>query len=97
MGAVRAKNGHPEPFKLTYVEIGNEEWFDKSGSYDQRYAQFSTAIKAKDDYLASSGLVRKLLKRDGLCSKACPEESWQQVRFHGSSVEAVVELRDIAP
>jgi alpha-N-arabinofuranosidase len=46
-GAERAKDGHPEPFKLTYVEIGNEEWFDKSGSYDERYAQFSNAIKAK--------------------------------------------------
>ena len=46
-GAVRAKNGHPEPFKLTYVEIGNEDWFDKSGSYDGRYAQFYKAIKAK--------------------------------------------------
>ena len=46
-GAVRARDGHPEPFKLTYVEIGNEEWFDKSGSYDERYAQFSKAIKAK--------------------------------------------------
>jgi alpha-N-arabinofuranosidase len=46
-GAVRAQNGHPEPFKLTYVEIGNEEWFDKSGSYDARYTQFSKAIKAK--------------------------------------------------
>jgi alpha-L-arabinofuranosidase len=46
-GAERAKDGHPEPFKLTYVEIGNEEWFDRSGSYDERYAQFSNAIKAK--------------------------------------------------
>ncbi len=46
-GAVRARDGHPEPFKLTYVEIGNEEWFDKSGSYDERYTQFSKAIKAK--------------------------------------------------
>ncbi len=46
-GAVRAKNGHPEPFKLTYVEIGNEDQFDKSGSYDERYAQFHKAIKAK--------------------------------------------------
>jgi len=46
-GAERAKNGHPEPFKLTYVEIGNEEWFDRSGSYDERYAQFDKAIKAK--------------------------------------------------
>ena len=46
-GAERAKNGHPAPFKLNYVEIGNEDWFDKSGSYDARFAQFHDAIKAK--------------------------------------------------
>jgi alpha-L-arabinofuranosidase len=46
-GAERAKDGHPAPFALTYVEIGNEDWFDKSGSYDGRYAQFYKAIKAK--------------------------------------------------
>ena len=46
-GAVRAQNGHPEPFKLHYVEIGNEDFFDKSGSYEGRYAQYYKAIKAK--------------------------------------------------
>ncbi len=46
-GAQRAKDGHPAPFRLHYVEIGNEDWFDKSGSYDRRYAQFYDAIKAK--------------------------------------------------
>jgi alpha-N-arabinofuranosidase len=46
-GAQRAKDGHPAPFKLEYVEIGNEDWFDKSGSYDARFAQFHDAIKAK--------------------------------------------------
>jgi alpha-N-arabinofuranosidase len=46
-GAIRIQNGHPVPFKLTYVEIGNEDWFDKSGSYEGRYAQFYKAIKAK--------------------------------------------------
>ncbi len=46
-GAVRAKLGHPAPFPLHYVEIGNEDWFDKSGSYDARFAQFHRAIKAK--------------------------------------------------
>ncbi|KAI1772567.1 glycoside hydrolase family 51 protein [Hypoxylon cercidicola] len=25
-GSVRAANGHPEPWKLQYVEIGNEDW-----------------------------------------------------------------------
>ncbi len=46
-GAERAKDGHPAPFNLHYVEIGNEDWFDKSGSYDGRFAQFVDAIKAK--------------------------------------------------
>jgi alpha-N-arabinofuranosidase len=46
-GAVRVKNGHPNAFKLTYVEIGNEDFFDKSNSYEGRYAQFYKAIKAK--------------------------------------------------
>jgi alpha-N-arabinofuranosidase len=46
-GAVRAKLGHPAPFPVKYVEIGNEDWFDKSGSYDARYMQFYKAIKAK--------------------------------------------------
>lgn len=46
-GAERAADGHPQPFHLKYVEIGNEDWFDKSGSYDARYAQFYKAIKAK--------------------------------------------------
>lgn len=45
-GAVRAKDGHPAPFKLRYVEIGNEDFFDRSGSYDARFQQFYRAIKA---------------------------------------------------
>ncbi len=44
-GAERAKDGHPAPFKLSYVEVGNEDWFDRSGSYSARYAQFYHAIK----------------------------------------------------
>lgn len=46
-GARRARDGHPAPLKLRYVEIGNEDWFDRSGSYDGRFTQFFTAIKAK--------------------------------------------------
>lgn len=37
-GAQRAADGHPAPFPLTYVEVGNEDFFDGSGSYDQRWA-----------------------------------------------------------
>ena len=46
-GAERVKDGHPAPFALTYVEIGNEDFFDRSKSYDGRYAQFYDAIKKK--------------------------------------------------
>ena len=46
-GAQRAKDGHPQPFPLPYVEIGNEDGFDRSGSYDERFSQFFDAIKAK--------------------------------------------------
>lgn len=46
-GAQRVKDGHPNPLLLHYVEIGNEDWFDRSGSYEGRFAQFYDAIKAK--------------------------------------------------
>jgi alpha-N-arabinofuranosidase len=46
-GAQRAKDGHPAPFPLHYIEIGNEDFFDKSGSYDARFAQFAVALRKK--------------------------------------------------
>jgi alpha-N-arabinofuranosidase len=46
-GAERAKDGHTAPFRLHYVEIGNEDWFDRSGSYDGRYAQYYKELKAR--------------------------------------------------
>jgi alpha-N-arabinofuranosidase len=46
-GAERVKDGHPAPFPLRYVEVGNEDQFDRSGSYDGRFAQFYRAIKQK--------------------------------------------------
>ena len=46
-GAKRAADGHPAPFKMNYVEIGNEDWFDRSNSYDGRFKQFRAAIEKK--------------------------------------------------
>ncbi len=46
-GAKRAADGHPAPFKLTYIEIGNEDWFDRTNSYDGRFNQFRDAIEKK--------------------------------------------------
>jgi alpha-N-arabinofuranosidase len=46
-GALRASHGHPAPFKLRFVEVGNEDSFDRAKTYDGRFAQFYNAIKAK--------------------------------------------------
>jgi alpha-N-arabinofuranosidase len=48
-GARRAQDGHPAPFPLSYVEIGNEDNFDRAGggTYEGRFAQFFDAIKAR--------------------------------------------------
>ena len=39
--------GIPRRSQLRYVEIGNEDKFDRAKTYDGRYAQFYKAIKAK--------------------------------------------------
>jgi alpha-L-arabinofuranosidase len=46
-GAERAKGGHPAPFHLKFIEVGNEEYHDQSGTYDARFAQFYKAIKQR--------------------------------------------------
>ncbi len=42
-GAQRATNGHPAPFNLQYIEIGNE---NSGAAYNANYAPFYNAIKA---------------------------------------------------
>jgi len=43
-GSKRAANGHPDPFRLKYIEIGNEA---RGKLYDENYPQFYETIKAK--------------------------------------------------
>lgn len=50
-GALRAKNGHPQPYNIEYVEIGNENNQPnvefQSDHYYARYKKFRDAILAK--------------------------------------------------
>ena len=50
-GAMRARNGHSEPFGIEYLEIGNEnnqpDPRQQSDHYYERYEQFYKAIRAK--------------------------------------------------
>ncbi|KAI8065415.1 glycoside hydrolase superfamily [Gongronella butleri] len=43
-GALRVRDGHPEPFKINYIEVGNEDFFSKT--YDYRYKAWYDAIHA---------------------------------------------------
>jgi alpha-N-arabinofuranosidase len=43
-GKIRAQMGHPEPFHLTMMGVGNEQWGTR---YVDRYKVFAAALKAK--------------------------------------------------
>ncbi len=65
-GAMRAANGHPEPFNLRLLEIGNENYqagsdpynpSSTSYQYPERYIMFYEAIKAKYPEMVCIGNV----------------------------------------
>jgi alpha-N-arabinofuranosidase len=52
-GKLRAEMGHPEPFNMKYIGIGNEQW---GPEYIKRYKIFDKAIKEKyPDIIIISG------------------------------------------
>jgi alpha-L-arabinofuranosidase len=46
-GALRAKNGHPKPYNLKYLEIGNENGWETEKEYNPRYSMIHDAIIAR--------------------------------------------------
>jgi alpha-L-arabinofuranosidase len=48
-GAKRAALGHPEPFNLKMMGVGNEQW---GPQYIERYEKFSQALKQQDPGIA---------------------------------------------
>jgi alpha-L-arabinofuranosidase len=43
-GALRASMGHPKPFNMKYIGVGNEQW---DPQYIERYIEFEKVLKAK--------------------------------------------------
>ena len=60
-GALRAQNGHPAPFNIEYLEIGNENNQrnpkEQSDRYYERYDKFRQAIRAKYPHIKLIGNV----------------------------------------
>ena len=72
-GAKRAALGHPEPFHLKMLGIGNEQWGQQ---YMDRYAVFAQAIKAKYPHLE-------------LVSAAGPQPADDRFQFAWSKLRAL--------
>lgn len=76
-GAIRAELGHPEPFDLQYIGIGNEEVGEP---FFERYTYFHQAIKAK--YPAM-----KIINSSGpFAAGGEYERGWKSARENGSDL-----------
>lgn len=67
-GQIRASMGHPEPFKLTYLEIGNENW---GPDYEERYRKFYAEIKKR--YPQIKTIANAHVEQNG-CPAECVDE-----------------------
>ena len=72
-GAKRAALGHPEPFHLKMLGVGNEQWGQQ---YIDRYAKFAQAIKEKYPEIQ-------------LVSAAGPDPADQRFQFAWSNLRAL--------
>ncbi len=67
-GRLRASMGHPEPFKLTYLEIGNENW---GADYEMRYNMIYQKIKER--YPQIKTIANEHVEKNG-CPTECVDE-----------------------
>ncbi|MGA2267776.1 MAG: alpha-L-arabinofuranosidase C-terminal domain-containing protein [Bryobacteraceae bacterium] len=88
-GARRAKDGHPAPFRLEYVEVGNEDQFDRqAGSYDGRFTQFFDAIKAKYPQLQVIATTRVTSRTPDVIDEHYYRRSEDEMASHAHDYDA---------
>ncbi len=75
-GSLRARMGHPAPFKLKYLEIGNENNGDE---YDRRYKIFYDAITAR--YPELTIVANTHIERSGLDLDIADEHFYNRVEW----------------
>jgi len=80
-GKVRAAAGHPEPFKMTYVEIGNEN----SGEvYNVRYKMCYDELKARFPFIKY--ISNTHTERDGLPTEVADEHFYNTTEFFAENL-----------
>ena len=56
-GRVRAEMGHPEPFGLEYLGLGNEQWQTEESDFYRRFELFSARVREKYPEIKVIGTV----------------------------------------
>ncbi len=75
-GARRAKMGHPEPFKLNYVEIGNENF---GSAYEERYRKCYDAVRER--YPRIKCIANTHVEKNGLLADLVDEHYYNTTEF----------------
>lgn len=98
MGALRAKNGHPKPYRIKYWQVGNEIM---SPIYDEQLAAFCQAMKQADPAikLLSSYPTPKVIRNAGpLLDYVAPHHYTPDLAFMDSDLTRIQQMiRDNAP
>lgn len=76
MGALRAAAGHPAPFKMRYIEIGNE---NNGPLYLERYEYFRRELAAR--YPEMIFVANTHVEKDGLKTDIVDEHFYSDVNF----------------
>lgn len=93
-GARRARDGHPAPFKLEYVEIGNEDGADQQiGSYEGRFAQFFDAIKTKYPQIKVIATTPVTTRAADIIDEHYYRRSEEEMAFHANDYDTRRRMR----
>jgi len=85
-GAIRIAMGHEEPFKLTYIGIGNEQWGDV---YFSRYEAFKEAFeKAAAENPEMYGGIKLVVANGPVASD---RYAWDKIKVKGSDYAGLVD------
>ena len=76
-GAKRAAMGHPDPFGMKMIGIGNEQW---GTAYTERYAQFAKALKARHPD------VQIVATAGGVINSKNFNSTWKSLRELGADI-----------
>lgn len=81
-GKVRTLMGHPEPFKMNYVEIGNENW---GIDYEERYLKCFNIIKEKYPWIKF--VANSHVEKKGLPVDIVDEHYYDSVEYFTENVD----------